>query len=78
MRAVQILVDLRALVESVKDLRSPVISVARPIAFRSSLQRAGLFSAAIVSERIALLSRDSSGDWPEVVKPLIVQITETE
>jgi hypothetical protein len=38
---------------SVKDLRSPAISVARAIQYRSSHQRAGRFYAAIVLARVA-------------------------
>jgi len=38
---------------SVKDLRSPAISVARAIQYRSSHQPAGRFYAAIVLARVA-------------------------
>jgi len=39
--------------ESVKDLRSPAISVASTIQYRSSHQPAGRFYAAIVLARVA-------------------------
>ena len=62
MRAVRTLEAPKERVASARDLRSPVISVARPILCHSSLRRVGPFCAVIVSVQIAPLSRELSID----------------
>jgi hypothetical protein len=62
MRAGQTLAGPRERVASVRDLRSPVINVARLTAFHSSLQQAGQFCVVIVSVLVAPLSREPSID----------------